>query len=66
MHSAAEQLATLRAQIRAAEERAGRPAESCALLAVSKGVSAERVAEVIAHLVTRGATRPDDRSPAGR
>jgi pyridoxal phosphate enzyme (YggS family) len=47
MRSAAEQLVTLRAQIRAAEERAGRPPESCALLAVSKGVSAERVAEVI-------------------
>ena len=47
MSSIAAQLATLRAQIRAAEERAGRPRESCALLAVSKGVSAERVAEAI-------------------
>jgi len=47
MRLIAEQLATLRAQIRAAEERAGRPPESCALLAVSKGVSAERVAEAI-------------------
>ena len=47
MRSIAEQLPTLRAQIRAAAERAGRPPESCALLAVSKGVSAERIAEAI-------------------
>jgi pyridoxal phosphate enzyme (YggS family) len=45
MPSISEQLAILRAQMRAAEIRAGRPPESCSLLAVSKGVSAERVAE---------------------
>jgi len=47
MQSIAEQVAILRAKIRAAEERAGRPFGSCALLAVSKGVAAERVAEAI-------------------
>lgn len=47
MRTVADQLVALRARIRAAEERAGRPPESCTLLAVSKGVSAERVAEVV-------------------
>jgi pyridoxal phosphate enzyme (YggS family) len=45
MPTIADQLAALRAQMRAAEKRVGRPPESCSLLAVSKGVSAERVAE---------------------
>jgi len=43
----AAQLANLHAQMRAAELRSGRLPESCSLLAVSKGVSAERVAEAI-------------------
>lgn len=47
MHSFANRLATLCAQIRAAEERSRRPQESCELLAVSKGASAEQVAEAI-------------------
>jgi len=47
MPSLAERLALLRARMRAAEARGGRPSESCSLLAVSKGVSAERIAELI-------------------
>ena len=43
----AEQLALVRARMRAAAERSGRDPESCELLAVSKGVSAETIAEAI-------------------
>lgn len=43
----AEQLALVRARMRAAAKRSGRDPESCELLAVSKGVSAERIAEAI-------------------
>ena len=47
MTQLAEQLASLHARARAAEQRAGREAESVELLAVSKGVTPERVAEAI-------------------
>jgi len=43
----AAQLASLHARARAAEQRGGYPAESVELLAVTKGVSADRVAEAI-------------------
>jgi pyridoxal phosphate enzyme (YggS family) len=47
MPSIADQLALLRARMRAAAERSGRAPESCELLAVSKGVAADRVAEAV-------------------
>lgn len=47
MGAIAERLADLRAQIRNAEARVGRPSDACSLLAVSKGVPSERVAEAI-------------------
>ena len=47
MSQLAEQLASLHARAYAAEQRAGRPVGSVELLAVSKGVSPERVAEAI-------------------
>jgi len=47
MSQLAEQLASLHARVRAAEQRASRPAGSVELLAVTKGVSAERIAEAI-------------------
>ena len=47
MSQLAEQLASLHARVRAAEERGDHPTESVELLAVTKGVSAERVAEAI-------------------
>ena len=43
----AEQLASLRARVGAAEQHASRPAGSVEILAVTKGVSAERIAETI-------------------
>ena len=47
MSHLAEQLASLHARVRAAEQRGGHPAGSTELLAVTKGVSAERIAETI-------------------
>ena len=47
MSHLAEQLASLHARVRAAEQRGGHPAGSAELLAVTKGVSAERIAETI-------------------
>ncbi len=47
MSHLAEQLASLHARVRAAEQRASRPAGSVEILAVTKGVSAERIAETI-------------------
>ena len=47
MSQLAEQLASLHARVRAAEQRGARPVGSVELLAVTKGVSAERIAEAI-------------------
>ena len=47
MSDLAQHLASLHARARAAEQRGGRSAESVELLAVTKGVSADRVAEAI-------------------
>lgn len=47
MSHLAEQLASLYARVRAAEQRGNHQAESVELLAVTKGVAAERVAEAI-------------------
>jgi pyridoxal phosphate enzyme (YggS family) len=47
MSHLAERLASLHARVRAAEQRGGHPAGSVELLAVTKGVSAERIAEAI-------------------
>ena len=47
MSHLAEQLASLHARVRAAEQRGGHPAGSAELLAVTKGVSAERIAKTI-------------------
>jgi len=47
MSHLAEQLASLHARVRAAEQRASRTAGSVEILAVTKGVSVERIAETI-------------------